>query len=650
MEGRIDLRAPMLIPLTGLVSGILFSNLGANILTGISLMLIGIVVYEILQHIDTGPVQAYRIRYFQIIWPLLLFAGAGVTAADFSRTRPIASSKLDESEIAVGRVRDISYTTGGDVAKVRISAIIDTAGRVMNVSPVGVLIHGDNLGVDIDDIISFPCELERIVDDVASFNSGYARHMESKGILYTTRVNDNDVTINGHDRTLHGMMVNCRYDLEQFIEKSALAKPTQNFLLTLLLGDKSYLSHDLRERFADAGISHMLALSGMHVSIIAGIILFLLFPFNLFGAYRWRYILCIPLLWGYALITGLYPSTVRAALMATCVMIAILLERKNSAWNALLLSVFIILLFDPSAISDIGLQLSFLCVAALIFFVNGLNMINHHDHPNIYKLVSIILTTLVATGVSWVLTSYYFGIIPTLFIPANIIVLPFLPLYVVLALLYFVIEMCGLSFTPLLWILDNGYDGLTHLVDYLGNHGSSVIHYSVPLLCVICWIGAIVFLAIWFHGKRSKTTLAISVTMTIAAIISIPVMSSRNHNDGMIIQGGSDRPHILTNIDNRTNTLTPETNAISVYDIMGYRVVVADTRAIPDSLGSCDFFVMTRSCTADLADIRRKLNPRMIVLHTTVPRKREQKLISQADSLGMRLHSIRRNAPLRIQR
>lgn len=180
----------------------------------------------------------------------------------------------------------------------------------------------------------------------------------------------------------------------------------------------------------------MLALSGMHVSIIAGIILWLLFPFNLFGIYKWRYIATLPILWGYTLVTGLSPSTVRAAIMLTVVMTCILTERKNSAWNALLLAVFIIILFNPDSLYDIGLQLSFICVASLIFFAGPLNPIDQHKHNILYDIVSAILVTLSATAASWVLSSYYFGIFPILFIPANLIVLPLLPIYVVLHLFF----------------------------------------------------------------------------------------------------------------------------------------------------------------------------------------------------------------------
>ena len=88
---------------------------------------------------------------------------------------------------------------------------------------------------------------------------------------------------------------------------------------------------------------------------------------------------------------------------------------KRNAGNALLAACLVILLMDPSAVYDVGLQLSFLSVASILLFVSQLNPINRHLHPRLHLITSSILVSLVATLSTWVLVSYYFKRIPILF-------------------------------------------------------------------------------------------------------------------------------------------------------------------------------------------------------------------------------------------
>ena len=149
--------------------------------------------------------------------------------------------------------------------------------------------------------------------------------------------------------------------IEILIEKSMLDRAVSEFIISILLGDKSFLSNDVRDSFNNSGVAHILALSGMHVAIIMGIILLLLFPLQLMGMRKLRYVIALALIWAYAFMTGLAPSTVRACVMTSFMVLALLTQRRNKAVNSLLASAFIIILVDPASVYDIGLQLSF-CV------------------------------------------------------------------------------------------------------------------------------------------------------------------------------------------------------------------------------------------------------------------------------------------------
>lgn len=644
---KSGLYSPMLLPLSGLIVGILLSELGAGFVIGAVSILAGIVIYEIIARRSGDPVAAYHIRNWHYSWITVMFTGVGVIISDSMKPGQLPDELIDRTVMAYGHVDEVRSTTLGDRTVIELTALMDSSGNAKAIPPVRVLGLCPYFPGRVDDNVIFPCKLRRITDSGNSFDSGYARRMSRNGILYAAIVNDS-IKTQSRTTTLSGLTWAIRSHAEEFIEKTPLAKQTQNFLITILLGDREYLDENTRELFADGGVSHMLALSGMHVSIIAGIILWLLFPFNLLGIYRWRYIVALPVLWGYTFITGLTPSTVRAAIMLTTVIACMLTERKNSSWNALLLAVFIILLFNPNALFDIGLQLSFICVASLIFFAGPLNPIDHHGHGVLFSVVAAVLVTLSATAASWVLISYYFGIFPLLFIPANLIVVPLLPIYVVLALIFLLTVAIGYPAGWLAWILDAGYSGLTALLSAIHGPESSALRFDVSWITVTLWLLALAGLAVWLHYKRHKGFLILSGIVATISLILIP-FTEPSKPDGFIIQTRSDMPQILTRIGREEYSQTFRPNTVSGITIHGKHILAADcdlhgTRK-PDA---CDFAIITRSCRNSIAEIDSILHPALIVLHPSIRRLSETEMIHQADSLHIPVHSLRISGPLHI--
>ena len=136
----------------------------------------------------------------------------------------------------------------------------------------------------------------------------------------------------------------------------------------LLLGDRSGLDKEIKTAFRNAGISHALALSGMHVGIIWSIIC------ALTAAFRWNhktrivsFVLSIAIIFSYAIITGLSPSVSRACIMIAVWKTAGLLCQSDDRLGPLLIAAFAIALFNPMAVEMIGFQLSFAAVAGIVF-------------------------------------------------------------------------------------------------------------------------------------------------------------------------------------------------------------------------------------------------------------------------------------------
>ncbi len=155
----------------------------------------------------------------------------------------------------------------------------------------------------------------------------------------------------------------------------AIPGPEAAVLKALVMGDPSGISPDIREAFTRTGTSHILAISGLHITIVATIA---------FGLFRWLLswmpialrhawtrkgaaVLTLLPITLYALIAGFSPSTQRALIMVAAFLLALLAEREADLLNTLALAAILILCVQPAALFSISFQLSFAAVLAIIY-------------------------------------------------------------------------------------------------------------------------------------------------------------------------------------------------------------------------------------------------------------------------------------------
>lgn len=180
----------------------------------------------------------------------------------------------------------------------------------------------------------------------------------------------------------------------------------------MTIGRKTDLSPDTRTAYAHAGVSHVLALSGFHVSII--IILIQFFFFKPLLSLRWQWVsnlFIIATLWLYALITGMSPSLVRATLMFSILLLCHSFFHEALSPNSCALAFFIMLCINPFYLYDIGFQLSFIAVAAIgIIGKRLINLCSSSNHLVHYRwLITIIAISIICSIFTAPLVAHYFG-------------------------------------------------------------------------------------------------------------------------------------------------------------------------------------------------------------------------------------------------
>lgn len=201
-------------------------------------------------------------------------------------------------------------------------------------------------------------------------------------------------------------------------------------LSALTVGDKEELSDDIRETYSVAGAAHVLALSGLHVGFIYALLLFLSAPLWR----RWRVLkpllllLLVLLLWGFAFFTGLSTSVVRAVLMFSLCALAGLQSEKAWAMNTMLMAAFLMLLYNPVWLYDVGFQLSFAAVAAILLIqprLYALWNVKNRLLRYVWGLVTVSVAAQVGTAP---LVMLYFSRFSTYFLLTNLCVLPLVSL------------------------------------------------------------------------------------------------------------------------------------------------------------------------------------------------------------------------------
>ncbi|MCX8014438.1 MAG: ComEC/Rec2 family competence protein, partial [candidate division WOR-3 bacterium] len=215
-----------------------------------------------------------------------------------------------------------------------------------------------------------------------------------------------------------------------------LAGDEKDLLLGILLGEKRALSKNLTVAFADSGIAHILAVSGLHISIIIGIGMLLLSIFRVRGVVKLMVLVLLTAV--YLALIGFKASAVRAGLMTMFACLGLLLERRYEPINGVFLAGIIILLFTPRALFDISFQLSFVTTTAILLMAPRLyNSIKNINIPHALKthlLLPLFVSFSAMIGVAPLL-SYYFFEFPVPGVFANLLVIPLVSLAIPLGFL-----------------------------------------------------------------------------------------------------------------------------------------------------------------------------------------------------------------------
>lgn len=292
-----------------------------------------------------------------------------------------------------------------------------------------------------------------------------------------------------------------RYTKLKFEEKETA------ILSAITLGDKSGLRSEVRNKFSEAGVSHVLALSGLHLGILMMFLMMMMRPMRL---QRWSLWLtagiCVALLWSFVLLTGCSVSVVRSAVMLTLVTLLGLRGEGFSSLNNVALAAFAILAVSPQSVMDVSFQLSFVSVGALVMFTPYYTYSAARRRLKWAAFIGdFVYASVVAQLATAPIVACVFGKLPIWFLAANAIVIPCAYVLLPTMLLYFAFlwftplaqllgEVAGFALKAMLW----GVDAVSSLP-----HASIEVSLS-PLGCMLTYSTMLSAVFYLLHHTRAR--------------------------------------------------------------------------------------------------------------------------------------------------
>lgn len=534
----------LLLFVAGIVSTFYFPLALSVAATVAAIALVAMVVLTFVRPLHNVPHSLFQIAL------ALFFVSMGVVTVQlrdpltnpnhyFHHTEADATYRMQLRLVETPVERNYSYRVTAEMLQIGNSRdSVATQGRIMLYLPKdslsATLQYGDLL------VAQARLSLPTGATNPCQFN--YRSYLRRKGIVCQCRVRSGDFRLAGHESGgLPGWSKRLQRHFLERLSNSPLTPSQCGIAEALLLGWRNDLDEATQDQFRDAGIMHLLCVSGLHVGIVAALIGLACRP--LFRRKQWiTRMLQLAGICFFVLITGMVPATLRAGIMFSFLVASQLLGRNNNSYNTLAAAALVMLCVRPTWVADIGFQLSFSSMFGIVLLYRPFcSLIPFKRRPSSASLASmsrqiacriwqLACLSMAAQLGALPFTLYHFHQFPVWFLIANITVVPAAGLLVATTLLLVSTTPLPVAAQGVGWLLRQelgAVDALTRwiqrlpgaLVDHIYCDGvvatmvaatvaalAWLLHrrdkrwIPLPLLCLV------VLLCYWLHVERTADT------------------------------------------------------------------------------------------------------------------------------------------------
>ena len=354
-----------------------------------------------------------------------------------------------------------------------------------------------------DTIQAYITHLEPTANTDGEF-ANYKKHLFHQGICATAYVPAQKWLVR-KSRYTTATPKSVQEKIHKIYERHGIQGETGSIIEAITIGRKDELSAEQRDMYAHAGISHILALSGFHISIIILIIQALSLKHLLPMRWQWlSNLVIVATLWCYTLLTGMSPSIVRATIMYTILLLSQSFSRSILSLNSCAIALSIMLCFNPFYLHDIGFRLSFTSVAAICLLSKRFIPFSTRQNKIIAFIRSTISITLICTLYTAPLVAYHFGSIPTLSIISNLVITPLVYILMFTCIFWWIFLWCPPVNTLLTNVLNRTAEVMNSIAESIASTSFSTIDWHPnAFITILCYI--ILFILTYYITKTKKT-------------------------------------------------------------------------------------------------------------------------------------------------
>ena len=441
------------------------------------------------------------------------------------------------------------------------------------------------------------------------------------------------------------------------------------------LGDKRSLDAAQRQSFSATGVSHVLALSGLHLGILFS--LYSLLFVNRLPSRRGRVfasLVGVALLWGFALLVGFPLSLVRATVMFTLWQLSVVLYGERSSLNNLALAALLILLFSPASLFDIGFQLSFTSVFFILLLTPNIPRPRWLRRSRLLALLYGWLTvSIVAQIGTGPLVAYYFHTIPLVGLLGNLLAIPLAYVILGLALVFFLIPgFQGLTATLLGWCIRFLTGAVGWMAAWPYSHIKAYPHWAEVMVCYVLLLALLVYLihrpprvlyviagclVLWAgiagwqeseHHRQPRLMVYDSYAAPMVHLLHgkgagrlFTTDSAKVASQVRFLDEGYWQPY---GIQRPRMEVLAKTASCLVVDVAGQRMAWVQGRlpaVVPASPESVSALLLSRGAVQPLREVGAFFRAEVIVLDGSLSLARREGYLEEAASLGIRVHDVR---------
>ena len=358
----------------------------------------------------------------------------------------------------------------------------------------------------------------------------YGNYLNHKSIFAQMYVSSGDYIVSDKiEKNIFYYANKIRNKMLTNLKNSGFQIQELNVVAALVLGQKQDISTEILQDYQFAGAIHILSVSGLHVGYLFVCLTFLLNFLPKSKKYNWIKLMVILIsLWNFAILAGLSPSVVRSVTMFSIIAIGQVLNSRANTYNTLFVSMFFILLFEPSFIFDVGFQLSYTAVFFIVWFYPIIEKMWTPNNIALTYLWKIVAVSTAAQIGTLPLSLYYFHQFPGLFFLTNLVILPFIGIIMILSVV--ILLMAGFNFIPMflsaiLEFLIRTLNGFIHWIATFQSFILRDIAFNGWIL-ISCYL-TIITLFIWLN-KPNNSKLKIVLSSVILLQLSY-FGSSWNH-------------------------------------------------------------------------------------------------------------------------